>query len=108
MFGILRPQIGPAEPMSAILIAWHAIKRCSFGLLFAVLDSPCAQLADIEATRDCSQPTESCMDEKLKEPMNSSIQNSYTTKKRFHWINALSLASTMVHYCNMKEYDQLT
>jgi hypothetical protein len=48
------------------------------------------------------------MDEKQREPRNSSIQNSHTTKKRFHWINAPSLVSTMAHYCIMKEYDQLT
>ena len=48
------------------LTVCHAIKRCSFGLLFAVLDSPCAQLAGTETNRDCSLFTESCMDEKAK------------------------------------------
>jgi hypothetical protein len=48
------------------------------------------------------------MAEKLNEQSISSIQNSHTAKKRFHWINALSLVSTMAHFCIMKEYDQLT
>jgi hypothetical protein len=59
--------------MSATLTACHATKRCSFGLLFAVLDSPGVQLADIEAARDCSLSTESCMDEKLNELTNTYI-----------------------------------
>ena len=108
MFGISRPQIGPSEPILATLMACHAIKRCPFGLLFAVLDSPCVQLADIEATRDCSQSTESCMDEKQRKPRNSSIQNSHTTTNRVHWTNTLAMVSTMAHYCITKEYDQLT
>ena len=108
VFGIFRPQIGPSELMSATLTACHAIKRSPFGLLFAVLDSPCAQLAGIEMTQDCSVSMESCVAEKLKEPRNSSIQNSHTTKKRFHWINALSLVSTMAHSCIIKKYGQLT
>jgi len=66
VFGISRPEIGPSEPMLATLTACHAIKRCPFGLLFAVLDSPCAQLAGTETTRDCSQSTKSCMDEKAE------------------------------------------
>jgi hypothetical protein len=107
VFGIFRPEIGPSELMSATLTACHAIKRSPFGLLFAVLDSPCAQLAGIEMTQDCSVSMESCVAEKLREPRNSSIQNSHNTKKRFHWINALSLVSTMVHYNIMIKYDRL-
>ena len=72
-FGISWPQIGPSEPMSATLMACHAIKGCSFGLLFAVLGSPCVQLADIEAARDCCLSTESCMDEKMNELANTYI-----------------------------------
>ena len=73
VFGIFRPQIGPSEPMSATLTACHATKRCSFGLLFAVLDSPGVQLADIEAARDCSLSTESCMAENLNDLTNTYI-----------------------------------
>jgi hypothetical protein len=108
VFGISRPEIGPSEPMSATLMACHAIKRCPVSLLFAVLDSPCVQLAGTETARDCSLSTKSHMDEKLNELTHSSIQNSHTTKKRFHWITTLSLVNTMAHYCIMKEYDQLT
>jgi len=71
VFDISQPQIGPSEPMSATLTACHAIKRCSFGLLFAVLDSPGVQLAGTETSHDCSLSTESCMDEKLNEWANA-------------------------------------
>ena len=47
------------------------------------------------------------MAEKLNEQSISSIQNSHTTNKRFHWVNALSLVSTMAHYCIMIKYDRL-
>ena len=47
------------------------------------------------------------MAEKLNEQRISSIQNSHTTKKRVHLVNALSLVSTMVHYCIMIKYDRL-
>ena len=48
------------------------------------------------------------MAEKLNEQSISSIQNSHTTDKRFHWVNALSLVSTMVHYCIMIKYGLLS
>jgi hypothetical protein len=48
------------------------------------------------------------MDEKLNELTNTYILNSPSTKERLDWINALSLVSTMVHYCIMQEHDQLT
>ena len=108
VFGIFRPQIGPSEPMSATLTACHAIKRCPFGLLFAVLDSPCVQLTGIETTRDCSPSMESCMDEKLNERTNTYIQNSPPTKELPYWINTLSLVSTMAHYCIMIKYGLLS
>ena len=108
VFGISRPQIGPPELMSATLTACHATKRSSFGLLFAVLGSPCVQLADIEAARDCCLSTESCMDEKMNELANAYISNSPSTKERLYWTNALSLVSTMAHYCIMLKYDQLS
>jgi len=106
-FGIFRPQDEPSELMSATLTACHAIKRCPFGLLFAVLDSPCVQLAGIETTRDCSPSMESCMDEKLNERTNTYIQNSPSTKELPYWINTLSLGSTKAHYFIMIQYDQL-
>jgi hypothetical protein len=107
VFSIFRPQIGPSEVMSATLTACHAIKRCPFGLLFAVLDSPCVQLAGTETTRDCSLSAESCMAEKLNDLTNTYIQNSPSTKERLYWINALSLVSTMANYYIMIKYDRL-
>ena len=47
------------------------------------------------------------MAEKQNEHSISSIQNSHTTHKRFHWANTLSLVSTMVHYYIMIKYDRL-
>jgi len=47
------------------------------------------------------------MAEKLNEQSISSIHNSHTTNKRVHLVNALSLVSTMVHYCIMIKYDRL-
>jgi hypothetical protein len=77
------------------------------GVLFAVLDSPCVQLAGTETTRDCSLSMESCMDEKLNELANTYVQNSHSTQQRFHCTNALSLGSTKAQYFIMKENDQL-
>ena len=108
MFGVSRPEIGPSELMSSTLAACHAIKRCPFVLLFAVLDSPCVLLADTGAARDCSLFRESCMDEKLNELTIRDISNSPSTKERLYWFNALSLVSTMTHYCIMIKYDQLS
>jgi hypothetical protein len=71
VFGISRPEIGPSEPMLATLMACHATKRCPFGLLLAVLDSPCVLLVGTEATRDCSLSAESCMAEKLNDLTNT-------------------------------------
>jgi len=48
------------------------------------------------------------MAEKLNEQSISSIQNSHAIKKHFDWFNTLPLVSTMVHYCIMKEYEQLS
>jgi len=66
VFGVFWPPIGLSEPMWATLTTCRAIKRSSFSLLFAVLDSPGVRLAGTETTRDCSQSTESCMDEKVE------------------------------------------
>jgi hypothetical protein len=48
------------------------------------------------------------MAEKLNQWTNRFISNSTSTQERLYWTNALSLVSTMAHYCIMIKDDQLT
>lgn len=44
----------------------------------------------------------------LNELTNTYIENSPSTRERLYWINALSLVSTMAHYCIMIKYGLLS